>query len=54
MSLPEQIRTKLITHTDLDGVGCAIVLKEVMGKDVVDVIYTYPNKVNEYVNKVLD
>lgn len=54
MSLPEQVRTKLITHTDLDGVGCAIVLKEVMGKDVVDVIYTYPNKVNEYVNKVLD
>lgn len=54
MSSQEQIKIKLITHTDLDGVGCAIVMKEIIGKDEVDVTYTYPNKVNEHVNKALN
>lgn len=44
---------KLFTHTDLDGVGCAILAKLVFGEDV-DIEYCDYNNVNEKVKYYLD
>lgn len=33
------MKVKLITHTDFDGVGCAILAKHVFGEDNVSVVY---------------
>lgn len=37
---------KLFTHTDLDGVGCAIVAYHMLGKDNVDVTYCDYGEIN--------
>lgn len=45
---------KLITHTDLDGVGCAI-LATIVFKNNIDITYCHvPDEVNEYLNKNLN
>lgn len=43
----------LFTHTDLDGVGCAVLAKKAFGDDVV-VVYCNHNDVNEKVKAFLD
>ena len=55
-------KIKLFTHTDLDGVGCAIVAIKVLGADCVDVEYVNYDNVNQkilgwlqnYDNKIYD
>lgn len=44
-------KIKLFTHTDLDGVGCAILAYLVFGKENVDVEYCNYDDVNEKVEK---
>jgi len=46
-------RIKLFTHTDLDGVGCAVVARHVYG-DAVDIEYCDYHNVNEKVSAFLD
>ena len=49
---------KLFTHTDLDGIGCAILAKLAFGTEVVDIEYcNYDNinsKVEEYFNSGIE
>jgi len=44
---------KLFTHTDFDGIGCAIVAKIYYGEDDVDVAYCDYNNINEKVKEYL-
>lgn len=44
---------KLFTHTDLDGVGCALIARAVMGI-AVDITFCENSKVDEEVNSFLD
>ena len=43
------MKYKLFTHTDLDGVGCAILAYLAFGRENVDVEYCNYNDVNEKV-----
>lgn len=45
---------KLFTHTDLDGVGCAIVAYDLLGKDSVDVEFCENSEVDSKVTAFLD
>jgi uncharacterized protein len=49
-----QGKFKLFTHTDLDGIGCAIVAYDVIGRENVDVTYcdyhTIDDKISEFLN----
>lgn len=42
----------LRTHTDLDGLGCAILAKQAFG-DFVDIEYCTPNDINDSIEKLL-
>lgn len=46
------MKVKLFTHTDLDGVGCAIVARHVFG-DSVDIEYNEYNEINDKVIKFI-
>lgn len=48
------MRIKLFTHTDLDGVSCAVVLKYIMSAAEVDVSYCDYNDINETVEKFIN
>lgn len=45
----KNMKYKLFTHTDLDGVGCAILAYLAFGRENVDVEYCNYNDVNEKV-----
>ncbi len=45
------MRIKLFTHTDLDGVSCAVVLKYVMSEAIIDVSYCDYNEINDAVKE---
>lgn len=47
------MKCKLFTHTDLDGVGCAILAYLAFGRENVDVEYCNYNDVNEKVSDFL-
>lgn len=49
-------KIKLITHTDLDGIGCYIVTKHMLllTPEEIDVSFTANDKVDEVVNETLD
>lgn len=47
------MKIKLFTHTDLDGVGCAVLAKLAFGDDV-DISYCGYNNINEEVKKYLE
>ena len=47
-------KIKLFTHTDLDGVGCAIVAMKVLGRECVDVEYVNYDDVDKKILKWLD
>ncbi|RAU96789.1 DHH family phosphoesterase [Paenibacillus sp. YN15] len=47
-------KVKLFTHTDLDGIGCAIVAFYAFGRENVDVEYCDYNNVNERISSFLD
>jgi len=45
------MKVKMYTHTDLDGIGCYIILKKFFSKDVeIDVSFISPKDVNEIFN----
>jgi oligoribonuclease NrnB/cAMP/cGMP phosphodiesterase (DHH superfamily) len=48
------MRIKLFTHTDLDGIGCAVLAKYVFGAENVDVVYCNYDDVNEKVTSFLE
>lgn len=43
------VKVKLFTHNDLDGIGCAVVAKRAFGSNMVDVVY---NKYEDVENNV--
>jgi len=45
---------KLFTHTDLDGVGCAVLAYHAFGRDNVDVEYCDYSNVNDKISAYLD
>jgi uncharacterized protein len=47
------MKVKLFTHTDLDGVGCAIVARHIFG-DNVDVEYCDYNEINDKVSQFIN
>ena len=51
------MKIKLFTHSDLDGVGCAILMKNVYRNDKIDIEYCdYGNvndKIKEFLNSVV-
>jgi oligoribonuclease NrnB/cAMP/cGMP phosphodiesterase (DHH superfamily) len=47
------MKVKLFTHTDLDGVGCAILGKLAFGNNI-DIEYCNYDEINDKVNKFLD
>ena len=47
-------KIKLFTHTDLDGIGCAILAYLAFGRENVDVEYCDYSNVNEKVEKFWD
>ena len=47
------MKIKLLTHTDLDGMGCALLLRDYYGKDNIDVSYIDYNNVNIELYKFL-
>ena len=48
------MKIKLFTHTDLDGVSCAILAFAAFGKENVDVTYCDYHDINEKVNEFLN
>lgn len=48
------MKYKLYTHTDLDGIGCAIVAFQILGKDNVDVEYCDYHTVDDKISKLLN
>jgi oligoribonuclease NrnB/cAMP/cGMP phosphodiesterase (DHH superfamily) len=47
------MKAKLLTHTDLDGVGCSVLGQAAFGDDI-DVEYCDHHNINERVTKLLD
>ena len=48
------MRIKLFTHTDLDGVGCAILMKNVYRNGEIDIEYCDYGNVNDKIEKFLN
>lgn len=48
------MKIRLFTHTDFDGVGCAIALKSLWGEENVDVTYCDYDKINDKVTNFIE
>jgi len=46
-------RVKLFTDSDLDGIGCGVVMSDVCTIDELDITYSNPRKINEDVTKFI-
>ena len=48
------MKIKLFTHTDLDGIGCAILMKNVYRNDKIDIEYCDYGNVNDKIGSFLN